>query len=113
MTVTVCAEPGCPELTRPGRNRCPTHDPGPWAGSTRRRHLPPDWPQRRAAVLERDGHRCTIVENGERCPRPATEVHHTNGRDDHRLEMLAAICAPHHARESAREGVEARSRRSR
>ena len=62
---TVCATDGCPELAGPGRNRCPAHDPGPWAGSTRSARLPANWRTTlRPFVLERDGYRCTVLVDG-------------------------------------------------
>jgi 5-methylcytosine-specific restriction enzyme A len=77
----------------------------------RRQHLPPDWEARRKRVLERDGYRCTaILSDGTRCTRPATDVHHTGDRHDHREEMLASACEWHHRRETSAQGNAARSR---
>jgi hypothetical protein len=62
-----------------------------------RAHLPADWRDRRARVLARDGHRCTIA--GPRCTGLATEVDHIGDRDDHRELMLRSAChACHMAR---------------
>jgi 5-methylcytosine-specific restriction protein A len=82
-----------------------------WEGSTRKARLPPNWPTIRAAALNRDGYRCTHTERGERCPERATDVHHLGDGNDHRLDNLASLCAPHHAHESAREGAAARARK--
>lgn len=79
-----------------------------WEGSTRRQRLPSDWAQRRARVLRRDGHRCTVVTDGHRCPAPADEVDHIVRGDDHRMSNLASICTDHHKRKTAREAADAR-----
>lgn len=84
--------------------------PGGWSGSTRKERLPSDWPERRARVLERDRHQCTVIEGGERCIEVATEVDHVVPGDDHRDENLASICSWHHGRKSSREGNRARWR---
>jgi 5-methylcytosine-specific restriction endonuclease McrA len=75
-----------------------------WRGSTRRYRLPPDWKKRRQVVLARDGYRCTWVENGVRCPRPATDVDHIRPGDDHSLTNLRSLCRQHHLSKSGREG---------
>lgn len=110
--LTVCNARHCPELT-PGR-WCPTHEPAPFATSTRRTTLPPDWPTIRLPILERDGYRCTHIDaNGNRCTAPATDVHHIGDRNDHSDTNLASLCAPHHATETGREGNAARVNTSR
>lgn len=82
-----------------------------WEGSDRSSRLPKDWRQRRAAVLERDGHRCTVqMRDGTRCRDRATEVDHLVAGDDHRLENLRAICTWHHLRKSSGEGNAGRTR---
>lgn len=91
-----CAEPGCPTLT--DRTRCPEHQPAPWAGSTRRSRLPPDWQRRVAYVLERDDHTCY------RCRRFANRVDHVVAGDDHSYSNLAAICLDCDKRKSGAEG---------
>lgn len=101
---TVCGEQGCWQLTP-----CQAHPPRQaWSGSGRRRELPPDWRARRQQVLNRDGHRCTHIDHGVRCPAAATEVHHLGDKHDHRLEMLASLCAPHHRAETQAEAAAAR-----
>lgn len=77
----------------------------------RAERLPPDWPTIHLAVLERDGHRCTVLmRNGTRCTDRATEVDHIVPGDDHRPENLRAICTWHHRRKSSAEGNAARRR---
>lgn len=79
-----------------------------WEGSDRAARLPKDWHRIRRTVMHRDGHRCTVIENGERCTAMADEVDHVQRGDDHRLANLAAVCAWHHARKSSAEGNAAR-----
>ncbi|NGO68244.1 HNH endonuclease signature motif containing protein [Streptomyces boncukensis] len=81
---------------------------GGWAGSDRRSELPADWPQRRALVLDRDGHRCRWHEHGVACGKHATEVDHIKPGNDHRPENLQVLCTDHHAIKSSREGNAAR-----
>lgn len=105
----VCAQPGCAALTQ--RTWCLAHEPAnakPWAGSTRRATLPPGWPIIRARILDRDGHRCTWVEDGQRCVAVATEVDHVNDREDHGDGNLRSLCEPHHAQRTAAQANEAR-----
>jgi 5-methylcytosine-specific restriction protein A len=108
--VKVCNEPGCPQLTDTGR--CPTHSTKPWAGSTRRQALPPDWPKRRRYVLhERDQGRCYL------CGQPgATEVDHVKpiaeGGTSH-LDNLAAVHPTCHATKTAAEATRGKARRLR
>lgn len=79
-----------------------------WAGSDRRKRLPPGWSSTIAPrILARDGHRCYL------CGGHATEVDHVERGDDHRDENLGAICEPDHVVKSAREGNEARSKKYR
>ena len=80
--------------------------PTGWVGSTRRARLPPDWPERRLAVLDRDGWRCQI--RGPRCTGRATDADHIVRGDDHSLTNLQAACPPCHGRKSGQEGAAAR-----
>lgn len=73
--------------------------------------LPPDWPQIRKRVLERDGHQCRAVTNGVRCTHEATDVHHTRGADDHSDDGLVSLCAWHHKRETSAQARAARGPR--
>lgn len=98
----VCNRAGCPNLVeRNGAGSCPTHDPGPWAGSNRRQRLPSNWSTLRAHVLERDAHQC-------RCGAPATDVDHVLAGDNHDPTNLEAICARCHRAKSSAEGNAAR-----
>jgi len=79
-----------------------------WDGSDRAARLPPDWPQRRAAALTRDGYRCTRIRADDtRCTETATDVDHIAPGDDHELDNLASLCGWHHQRKSAQEGGQA------
>ena len=78
-----------------------------WRGSDRRSRLPANWPQLRARVLRRDKHRCTWIENNERCPNKATDVDHRRAGDDHSESNLRSLCADHHKRKSGQEGAAA------
>ncbi|RCV53481.1 HNH endonuclease [Marinitenerispora sediminis] len=80
-----------------------------WAGSDRRRRLPANWPALRRLVLERDGHRCTWTEHGQRCPQPATDVDHIWPGDDHSPANLRSLCRGHHQAKSSAEGGRAAS----
>ena len=86
----------------------------PWGSTSgRTAPLPPDWPARRRAALERDGYRCVKIrgDTGERCPDRATDVDHMGAPDDHRLHMLQSLCAFHHARKTAAQGGRARPKK--
>lgn len=103
--VRVCTEIGCPNL-RP----CLEHQPAPWAGSTRRATLPPDWNRRRQATFRRDGWRCTTC--GHHDPTGRTlECDHTGDRNDHtRLTTLCGHGAPNncHGRRTKQQAAAAR-----
>ena len=81
MVAKICNAPGCPELAP-----CPTHAAVP---------LPSNWPNIRAAVLDRDEHRC--VQCGRLCPHPRHhDVDHVVPRSEgggHDLANLRTICA--------------------
>lgn len=69
------------------------------------------WKRARTAILQRDAHRCTVIEAGHRCTNPATEVDHVipvslGGTDD--PTNLVAICATHHRSKTQREAAAAR-----
>jgi 5-methylcytosine-specific restriction enzyme A len=75
----------------------------PWPNASRRRaELPTNWPDIRAAVLDRDGHVCQI--RGPRCTGRANQVDHAGDRDDHRLHALRAACRTCHAQRTATQG---------
>jgi len=80
-----------------------------WASSDRKSRLPPNWSSLRRAVLERCGGRCEVLKkDGSRCRDRATEVDHVIAGDLHEMSNLRGICAWHHARKSALEGVAAK-----
>lgn len=85
----------------------------PWAGSTRRERLPPDWNAPagpRARVFARpDGRVCALRFDGI-CVGYATEVDHKLRGDDHRDCNLQPACGPCHRHKSALEGAAARPR---
>jgi 5-methylcytosine-specific restriction enzyme A len=93
-----CSTPGCPNLSP-----CPLHTPPAWAGSTRRRRLPPGWARLRRRILHRDP---TCTECGQR---PSTEVDHLEAGDNHDPSNLRGICTPCHRTKSSREGHAARN----
>jgi hypothetical protein len=78
-------------------SRCEDH-PNRWrSGSTR------EWRKKRARILARDGHRCTVhVRPSERCPvTDLLEVHHVDGGGDVLLvpdSELATVCRKHNPR---------------
>ena len=79
-----------------------------WTSSTRKQTLPSNWGALRTQVLERDSHRCTWIQDGERCPKTATDVDHITPGEDHSPTNLRSLCAPHHRRKSSGEGGRAR-----
>lgn len=64
------------------------------ASTWRATPLPREWPRLRRMALQRDGGVCR--HGGPRCLGRATEVDHTGGPDDHRLEVLQSVCKPCH-----------------
>ncbi len=94
-----CSTQGCPN-----RRPCPVHNK-PWAGSTRRRRLPPDWPAIRARIQRRAGGRCeATLSGGRRCPLPGSQCDHVQRGDDHSDSNLQWLCTDHHATKSGSEG---------
>lgn len=88
----------------------------PWAGSTRRARLPPDWftpGGRRDRVLARPDGRVCALRYPDICIGFATQVDHKVAGDDHSDENLQPACHPCHAHKSALEGAAARSRERR
>ena len=71
------------------------------AASWRTSPLPKGWKRIRAQVLKRDGGRCTWPG----CDAVATDVDHTAGPDDHRLEVLRSLCGPHHRSVTGRQAA--------
>lgn len=75
----------------------------PWTGSNRKSRLPADWERLRSVVLQRCSGRCQWVEDGYRCPYPATDVDHITPGDDSSLENLQGLCGKHHLTKTGRE----------
>ena len=86
------------------------------AESGRRSPLPENWPALRRYVLERDHGECQwrgpdpFVEVGPICGYLASDVDHKGPDDDHRPEMLRALCATHHGQRTSAQGNAARWR---
>jgi hypothetical protein len=105
-----CPATGCDHLTP-----CPDHTPAPWASSSRRATLPPDWPTIRAHILERDT-ACQLAYSGTwrtrtgpaSCTGHALEVDHIGAPDDHRPHMLRGVCPPCHRRRTQQQATAAR-----
>lgn len=77
-----------------------------WGKKSGRTHpLPSDWRRIRAAVLQRDGYRCTHIrgDNDQRCPDRATDVDHIGDDNNHTLDNLQSLCRFHHARKTSSE----------
>lgn len=71
----------------------PPHRPGSW----RRKPLPPGWQKIRAAVLDRDGHQCTIMLTPSvRCPGRGVVADHID-QDGPQADManLRSLCLAH------------------
>lgn len=96
-----CRNPTCPHI-RP----CPIpgHEPEAWAGSTRRKRLPPGWEKTRLRIFERDPI-CRICNQNL-----STVCDHKVAGDDHSDENLQGICSDCDKAKSSREGVEAKQR---
>lgn len=97
-----CSHPDCPHL-----QPCPDHPQVAWAGSTRRRRLPPDWERRRRSVLARD----PTCQDGRTCQGLALsrEVDHIQPGDDHSLTNLQGICVDCHQAKTQAEAMMARN----
>jgi 5-methylcytosine-specific restriction protein A len=109
LAPTPCLEPGCAAHAI-NQGRCQEHQRIAFAGSTRRRRLPPDWNIRRAQVLRRDRGICYL------CGKPGADtVDHIEPNDDHSLTNLGAVhdrVAPHcHRYKTSGEGHSARGSR--
>lgn len=104
----VCAQHGCPTLTT--TSHCPTHQPKPWAGSTRRTRTSNGWQQQTEArqVMRRDARVCHV------CGQPgATQVDHVvpvaqGGPDT--LANKAPIHVDCHNAKTASEAAQGRRR---
>ncbi len=99
-----CAFPRCPTLT--DQTYCPVHRPVPWAGSTRRKRLPPNWAALVALVLARDRNICHV------CGEYGWRVDHIVPGDNHDPSNLAPICLDCDKHKSAVEGGRSQRRYS-
>lgn len=78
-----------------------------WQSSTRRDHLPDDWPRIRREVFREKGRQCLL------CGAPATDIDHIVPGDDHSIENLRPLCSPCHSRKSSSEGGAAKAAKRR
>ena len=86
----------------------------PWESSDRRDQLPSDWASIRREVFRRKGKRCVWrLPSGRQCPRPATDIDHIRGGDDHRISNLRPLCEHHHKKRTAQQAIAARKGRYR
>lgn len=81
-----------------------------WDTSNRRAELPAGWERIRARILARDRHRCTWIEDGQRCEARATDVDHIEDKHDHADTNLRSLCRPHHNRHTQTQATAARAR---
>lgn len=80
-----------------------------WAGSTRRKRLPGNWPSLRKKVWQRDCGLCQWPVGSDICGRAGRDIDHRQRGDDHSLGNLWVLCAFHHAKKTAAEGNAARA----
>jgi 5-methylcytosine-specific restriction endonuclease McrA len=78
--------------------------PGAWRTTPR----PRGWKALRAAVLDRDDHQCTWIQDGQRCTQAGTDADHIGDPEDHRPENLRTLCGYHHRKRTALQAVAAR-----
>jgi 5-methylcytosine-specific restriction protein A len=82
---------------------------GGWKGSTRKSRLPPNWPQIRLRIGERDRWRCQWrLPSGFICGKHANQIDHKIPGDDHSDENLQCLCEEHHTLKSSSEGARAK-----
>lgn len=78
---------------------------GRWAGSTRRKRLPPGWSSRiQPAVIHRDPY-CMLRTHCDGAP--STQADHIQPGDDHRMENYQGACKRCHQWKSSHEGGKA------
>lgn len=79
-----------------------------WVGSRYQGRHPDGWQRVRMQVLRRDKFRCQhreLTSNGDQqCPNRATDVDHIGDPENHSLDNLQALCAPHHQKKSSSAG---------
>jgi 5-methylcytosine-specific restriction endonuclease McrA len=87
-------------------SRPPIHRPPGWRPHPKRPEVQQrfygtaEWKRLREAALRRDGFRCTWIDHGIRCLRPAVVVDHIVERTDggaDTLENLRSLCRDHDA----------------
>jgi 5-methylcytosine-specific restriction protein A len=109
MAVTVCNEPGCPELALGKHGKCGTHRLNARrASDRRRRRTRTDYSNRRWRETSRRYRQANPNCATPGCGRPATDVHHLDGHGlkgprAHDWDNLEALCHPCHSRRTARE----------
>jgi hypothetical protein len=88
----------------------PIHRPPGWSPPTKRAdtfYSSAAWRRFRRDVLERDGGRCTWIEDGVRCSRPAAVVDHPLARRDGGADFdreCRSLCRLHDNRRHAEKG---------
>lgn len=82
-------------------------------GDEKGRELPSNWESEIVpAIKERDGGRCKWrLPSGKRCPRRGTDVDHIGDPNVHKPFNLRLLCAHHHGKRTARQGLQARAER--
>lgn len=103
-SLSPCAAPGCPELTRD--RRCPNHAPDSRTPDTRTsaaaRGYDRHWRRKRDAQLTREPICRTCLAEG-RGPQPATQVDHITPKRDGGTDAsdnLQSLCATCHSRKT-------------
>lgn len=108
MTVKVCAQPGCPELSE--QTYCTTHTSPAWQTSTRRERTVSGWEQQRRAkrILLRDHCICHVCHTGA-----ADQVDHviplSEGGADTDSNLAAIHAEPCHREKTQAEAARAKS----
>jgi 5-methylcytosine-specific restriction protein A len=110
-TPSICARPGCPEITP--TTYCPAHAPKAWVGSTGpKRTISKRWKQIRVAVLKRDGYICQL-KYLDVCIGRATICDHIVPDSEGGAPSMAngqAACVPCHRVKTAAEAARGRAR---
>jgi hypothetical protein len=99
-----CLQPACPGFAEPGRRYCPTHAHLEYEkrrGTAVQRGYDWAWQRLSSAYRVAIGNRCEIVVTGQRCTKPADEIHHVwpvTMRPLLRLVWanLRGLCISHH-----------------